>query len=130
MTESQPGGARKKPKKQKRAVLLSGVLAAVALVALSASMDAAAQTKTFHLDRLEVPGAPDDGIALFRPVTNQRNIFYGQLALGYSLRPLKVRNITTDTAVLARTNRTSIIQDQFTIYGSAGFEILDRAIVA
>lgn len=83
--------------------------------------------KTFHLDRLEVPGAPDDGIALFRPATQQRNIFYGQLALGYSLRPLKVRNITQDTSVLARTDRTSVIQDQFTVYGSAGFQLLDRA---
>ncbi|MBX3188032.1 MAG: OmpA family protein [Labilithrix sp.] len=87
---------------------------------------AAAQVKTFHLDRLEIPGAPDDGVAIFRPQTNQRNIFYGQLALGYSLRPLKVRNITSDTAVLARTDRTSVVQDQFTIYGSAGFQLIDR----
>ncbi|MCL2724360.1 MAG: OmpA family protein [Polyangiaceae bacterium] len=86
-----------------------------------------AQQKTFHLDRLEVPGAPEDGVALFRPVTNQRNIFYGQLALGYSLRPLRVRNITTDNAILARTSRSSVIQDQLTVYGSAGFQILDRA---
>jgi outer membrane protein OmpA-like peptidoglycan-associated protein len=102
---------------------------AVATVALAGSKPAQAQVKTFHLDRLEVPGAPDDGIALFRPETNQRNIFYGQLALGYSLRPLKVRNITNDTSVLARTNRTAVIQDQFTVYGSAGFQILDRATV-
>jgi OOP family OmpA-OmpF porin len=103
------------------------IAAAVAAAALATSERAEAQVKTFHLDRLEVPGAPDDGIALFRPVTQQRNIFYGQLALGYQLRPLKVRNITTDTSVLARTSRTAVIQDQFTVYGSAGFEILDRA---
>ncbi|GAH87253.1 unnamed protein product, partial [marine sediment metagenome] len=100
---------------------------AVATVALAGSKPAQAQIKTFHLDRLEVPGAPDDGIALFRPATNQRNIFYGQMAIGYSLRPLKVRNITNDTSVLARTNRTAVIQDQLTVYGSAGFQILDRA---
>lgn len=108
-----------------RAAAAAGV--AVAAVALASAKPAAAQAKTFHLDRLEVPGAPDDGIALFRPATNQRNIFYGQLALGYSLRPLKVRNITNDTSVLARTDRTSVIQDQFTVYGSAGFQLLDRA---
>ena len=101
--------------------------AAVAATALSASERAEAQVKTFHLDRLEVPGAPDDGIALFRPTTQQRSIFYGQLALGYSLRPLKVRNITQDNQVLGRTTRTAVIQDQFTIYGSAGFQVLDRA---
>ena len=31
---------------------------------------ASAQQSTFKLDRLEVPGAPDDGVAVFRPVTN------------------------------------------------------------
>jgi outer membrane protein OmpA-like peptidoglycan-associated protein len=102
---------------------------AVATAVLAGASSAHAQAKTFHLDRLEMPGAPDDGIALFRPVTNQRNIFYGQLALGYSLRPLKVRNITSDTSVLARTDRTSVIQDQFTVYASTGFQILDRATI-
>jgi OOP family OmpA-OmpF porin len=101
--------------------------AALATAALASSERAEAQVKTFHLDRLEVPGAPDDGIALFRPATQQRNIFYGQLAIGYSLRPLKVRNVTSDTSVLARTNRTAVIQDQLTVYGSAGFQLLDRA---
>ena len=114
-------------RKKTRRALLSAVVAAAALAGASAPRDAVAQTKTFHLDRLEVPGAPDDGIALFRPQNNPRNIFYGQLAIGYSLRPLKVRNITSDTAVLARTNRTSVVQDQLTIYGSAGFQILERA---
>jgi len=116
-------------KKTRRALVtrLSPALAAVALAAASAPREAAAQVRTFHLDRLEVPGGPDDGIALFRPVVNPRNIFYGQLAIGYSLRPLKVRNITTDTSVLARTTgRSAVIQDQLTIYGSTGFQILER----
>jgi len=94
---------------------------------LGGESSASAQQKTFHLDRLEMPGAPDDGIAVFRPVTPQRNIVYGQLALGYQLRPLRVRNITSDPSVLARTDRTSVVQDQFTVYGSAGFQFLDRA---
>jgi len=108
---------------------VTGVSVAVASfsIAFGAASTAEAQTKTFHLDRLEIPGAPDDGIAIFRPATDQRNIVYGQMALGYSLRPLRVRNITTDPAVLNRTDRTSVIQDQFTIYGSAGFQFLDRA---
>jgi OmpA-OmpF porin, OOP family len=126
MTESH---ARGWPRKKTRRALVSSAVAAVALAGASAPRDARAQAKTFHLDRLEVPGAPDDGIALFRPTTNPRNIFYGQLAIGYSLRPLKVRNITTDTAVLARTDRSAVIQDQFTIYASTGFQILDRATI-
>jgi outer membrane protein OmpA-like peptidoglycan-associated protein len=114
-------------RKNARRAIRGTLAVAAATAALASSERADAQVKTFHLDRLEVPGAPDDGIALFRPETNQRNIFYGQLALGYSLRPLKVRNITTDTSVLARTKRSSIIQDQFTVYASTGFQIFDRA---
>src|SRR5687767_1517537 len=54
------------------------VALAVGMVALLASSKKAeAQQRTPHLDRMEVAGAPDDGIALFRPVTNQRNIFFG-----------------------------------------------------
>lgn len=117
------GMTRASRKKAGRA--LAGL--AVAAAALAQSRSAQAQAKTFHLDRLEVPGGPDDGIAIFRPVTNQRNIFYAQLGLGYSLRPLKVKNITQDTAVIARTNRSSVIQDQLTNYISAGFQVLDRA---
>lgn len=99
--------------------------AGCALAQLAASSTAHAQTRTFHLDRLEVPGAPNDGIALFRPNADPRDKFYGQLAIGYSLRPLRTRNITSDPAVLGR-SRTSVIQDQLTVYGSAGFELLDR----
>jgi outer membrane protein OmpA-like peptidoglycan-associated protein len=106
-----------------------GVGASVAALALTSATEAKAQSKTFHLDRLEVPGTPDDGIALFRPATNPRNIVYGQLGLGYSLRPLRVRTLTNDTSVLARTDRTAVIQDQFTMYASAGFQLLDRASV-
>lgn len=108
-----------------RAFVATSAFAAAALL----PSQARAQQKTFHLDRLEMPGAPEDGIALFRPETNQRNIFYGQLGIGYSLRPLKVRNITSDAATISRTDRSSVIQDQLTVYGSAGFQLLDRATI-
>jgi len=77
---------------------------------------------------LEVAGAPDDGIALFRPVTNQRNIFYGQLAIGYQLRPLRTSTVTTDQSVRAR-SRSTLVQDQLAVYGNAGFQIMDRATI-
>lgn len=127
MSEEQDkvSGFRRRRAARKSRVLAGATVASVGLAALLAPSEAKAQQKTFHLDRLEMPGAPDDGIALFRPATSQRNIVYGQLGIGYSLRPLRTRNITVDTAVLAR-SRTSVIQDQFTIYGSAGFELLDR----
>lgn len=97
--------------------------------AVLSSATASAQQKTFHLDRLEMPGAPDDGVVLFRPVTNQRTIFFGQLGIGYQLRPLRTSSVTSDQATLARSSST-VIQDQFAVYGNAGFQILDRATLA
>lgn len=105
-----------------------GAAALAGAAALLAPSTAAAQQQTFHLDRLEVPGAPGDGIALFRPANEPRNLVYGQLAIGYSLRPLRTSTITTERAVLTR-SRSSVIQDQLTVYGSVGFELLERIIV-
>jgi len=90
---------------------------------------ASAQQKTFHLDRLEMPGAPDDGVVLFRPVTNQRTIFFGQLGIGYQLRPLRTSSVTSDVDTLRR-SRSTVIQDQFAVYGNAGFQVLDRATLS
>ena len=105
-----------------RASLLATLAAAGILTAPSA---ARAQQKTFHLDRLEIPGAPQDGFAIFRPETPQRTEVYGQFAMGYSLDPLRTRNITTDKTVI-RNSSLAVVQHQFTLYGSAGLQLLDR----
>jgi outer membrane protein OmpA-like peptidoglycan-associated protein len=93
-----------------------------------AARPAGAQQQTFHLDRLEVPGAPDDSLTLFRPVTQEYATFYAQLALGLSIDPLRTRNVTQDPAVL-RSSDTNVITSQFSTYLSAGFELLDRVIL-
>lgn len=104
------------------AAVLSG-----ATVALAAS-SAEAQQKTFKLDRLEMPGAPEDGIAVFRPQANQRTILYGQLGVGYQLRPLRTSTITSDQTTIDR-SKSSVIQHQMAIYGNVGFELLERVNV-
>src|SRR4051812_45610683 len=109
--------------------LLRFLSVAIVMVTLCSGGRALAQQKTFHLDRLEMPGAPDDGIAIFRPVTNQRTIFYGQLGIGYELRPLRTSTITSDAETLRR-SRSAAIQDQFAVYGNAGFQLLDRATIS
>jgi OOP family OmpA-OmpF porin len=106
-----------------------GLACAAALAFALPSAPALAQQATFHLDRLEMAGAPDDGIVLFRPVTQQRTVFFAQLGLGYSLNPLHTSNLTTDKATL-RASSGAVIHDQFTQYTTAGFEIADRFIVA
>jgi outer membrane protein OmpA-like peptidoglycan-associated protein len=103
-----------------------GVAAAALVLALWVS-PSAAQQRTFHLDRLEVGGTPDDGIMIMRPVTQQRTIFYAQLGLGYSLRPLRTTTITSDPTTLKQSSN-AVISNQFTQYTSVGVELADRFI--
>jgi outer membrane protein OmpA-like peptidoglycan-associated protein len=84
---------------------------------------AEAQQHTFHLDRLEIPGAPDDGLVLFRPASREKDVVYAQLALGFSLNPLRIANLTTDPGVKS-SSPANAITTQLTTYASAGFELL------
>src|SRR5277367_4866349 len=60
-----------------RTCVRAAVIAAAGGGALLLPELANAQQQTFHLDRLEIPGAPDDGVVLFRPVAQPEAIFYG-----------------------------------------------------
>ena len=111
----------------KTRAVIAGMVGALALAASAGTAEA--QQATFKLDRLEVPGGPEDGLSVFRPVTNQRTIFWGQLGVGYQLRPLRTSTVTNDQAVLSRSSST-VIQDQLAVYGNAGFDLFDRATIA
>ncbi|HEY4015348.1 MAG TPA: OmpA family protein [Polyangiaceae bacterium] len=101
-------------------------VALAALGSLLAARPARAQQHTFHLDRLEVPGAPDDGLVLFRPVVRpDPAVFYAQLGLGFSLNPLRMNNILASAATL-RASPVNVITTQLSTYLSVGFEFLDR----
>ena len=78
-----------------------------------------------------MPGGPDDGAVLFRPVTQPRAIFFGQLALGYQRRPLHTSTIVgaQDRATLSGSSG-GVVDDQFTTYATAGFQVADRFTVA
>jgi OmpA-OmpF porin, OOP family len=112
----------------RRTVSASAAAAAAFAATLLAPALADAQQQTFHLDRLEVPGAPDDGVVLFRPVTKEESIFYAQLGLGLSINPLRTGNITNDPSAL-HASASNVITTQFTSYMSAGFELLNRLTV-
>jgi outer membrane protein OmpA-like peptidoglycan-associated protein len=84
-----------------------------------------AQQTTFHLDRLEVPGAPDDGLVLFRPETRKGANVYAQLGIGFSLNPLHLGSIATDSFTLQNSHGNPITT-QLSTYMSAGFQLLDR----
>jgi outer membrane protein OmpA-like peptidoglycan-associated protein len=106
----------------------SSAAAAIALATFATPRLAAAQQNTFHLDRLEVPGAPDDGIILFRPVAQPKPIFYAQLGLGYSVDPLRTANVTSNPTVL-QNSATNVITTQISTYVSLGFELFGRLIL-
>jgi outer membrane protein OmpA-like peptidoglycan-associated protein len=103
---------------------------ACALAATAFGGRAEAQTQTPTLDRLVVWGAPDDGIGIMRPVTNDKPIFFAQFALGYSLNPLHVNDLTSGNIPLNSGASSIVMQGQFTEYLTAGFEFLDRFTLA
>ena len=96
---------------------------------LAAPRSADAQQQTFHLDRLEVPGAPDDGLVLFRPQTLPHASVYAQLGIGFSLNPLRLSDITNDRTTLSRSTSSNVITTQLSTYMSAGIELLDRLTI-
>ncbi|MBK6693453.1 MAG: OmpA family protein [Myxococcales bacterium] len=107
----------------------AGLVPAAFLATLLASERAGAQQPTFHLDRLQVPGAPDDGVVMFRPVTQPKPTAFAQLALGYSKNPLKASNITRDRSTLA-VSETGVVNYQLTTYATIGLEFLNRFVVS
>jgi OmpA-OmpF porin, OOP family len=109
-----------------------GVATAAALALGLCAPRAEAQQQNFHLDRLEVWGAPDDGIGVQRPVTNDKTIFFAQLALGFSLNPLHTSTVinTSVASGSATTFPNAIVAGQFTEYGTIGFEFLDHFTLA
>jgi outer membrane protein OmpA-like peptidoglycan-associated protein len=114
-------------RRARRAAIL-GISGAALLASLCAASTTRAQQNTFHLDRLEVPGAPDDGLVLFRPQTNEHNIIYAQLGLGLAIDPLRTQNITSNRTTLAASDR-NVVTSQWSTYISSGFELFDRATV-
>jgi OOP family OmpA-OmpF porin len=119
MTHSSTRSVAPKP-----AVFLA-VATAVALGLGPLAGVARAQQATFHLDRLEVPGSPQDGVVLFVPDTSKEPTFYAQFGLGLSVNPLRLSDITSDQNTANQSN-SNVISTQWSTYMSAGFQLLDR----
>jgi OOP family OmpA-OmpF porin len=104
------------------------VLAPLALL-LSPSR-AEAQSTTFYLDRLQVAGAPDDGISVWRPQIGETRAF-GQVAAGYSRNPLRIENhLNNADDNYKKALHGPPVADQLTTYFTVGAEILGRAAVS
>ncbi len=89
---------------------------------------ASAQDSTFHLDRLQVGGAPDDGIAVWRPEMHERERFYGQLTLGFDYNAFRIENhIQDDGAAQLMAGRSGApVKARVVGYADIGVELFDR----
>jgi len=110
-----------------RSILRPFLCACAVSTVLALVHEAAAQQQTFHLDRLEVPGAPNDGVALFRPELEKSSqaIAYGQLGIGFALDPLRTGNITNYSGTL-QSSSGNVITTQLSTYMSAGVHLFER----
>ena len=97
--------------------------AAIALT-LVAPM-ASAQTTTFAVDRLDMAGAPGDGIGVWRPDMADKTRFFGQLGLGVAVNPLRVANYVDNLDNVPKVTGNPLTRQVIT-YFDAGVEILGR----
>ena len=97
------------------------VVLGTALGLLLAPRSAHAQQKTFYLDRIQIPGGPDDGLVVWRPYVDEKTRFYGAGALGYSLNPLLSDAVTDRPNVQDRIENP--VSNQLTMYLTAGAEL-------
>ncbi len=114
--------------KRTMATLVRSRLLLAALLGATATLSSAAraQVSTFHLDRLEMPGAPEDGLVLYRPVTQEQALVFGQFAVGYSLNPLRTSNISPLNRNVRTRSDYAVIDHQLSVYATAGIQLLDR----
>lgn len=73
-------------------------------------------------------GAPDDGVAVWRPQMGPKTRFYGQFGLGFSLNPLRIQNEVDSPAkqALLRQTNGNPVTAQLIGYVDVGVEIFDR----
>jgi OmpA-OmpF porin, OOP family len=101
-------------------IVASGLLAPVV---------AQAQTDTFYADRIFIAGAPDDGVAIWRPHMGERTRFFGQAALGFALNPVRLENTIADAnerQVASAAGFSAPLGPQLVLYTDIGVEIMER----
>lgn len=106
--------------------LLPAAAAAGSLLAFEA--DAAAQQDTFYLDRIQVAGGPEDGMAIWRPEFHEKVRIFGQLGVGFQLHPLRLENEVENVNIRKQADSVSgnPVDWMLTGYASIGVEFLRR----
>ncbi len=117
----------RRPSILRRIASACSAAAAVAAV-LFTPAEAEAQQSTMYLDRLQIGGAPEDAIGLWRPHFNPQTRFFGQLGMGFALNPFRIENHQDDPrkAGLFTQNSSAPVGPQLISYLDVGIEVLER----
>lgn len=83
--------------------------------------------RAFYLDRVQIGGAPDDGLVTRLPYLSPETRVYGSLALGYVLNPLRGSTVAIEPSIDEKIE--NLIQQQLMSYFSGGIEIGGRFAV-
>lgn len=103
-----------------RGVLAASLALVAAAMLLLCARPASAQ-RAFYLDRVQIGGAPDDGLVTRRAYMGPETRVYGSTALAYVLNPLRASTVAADEQVEERIE--NLIEHQLLSYFSAGIEI-------
>jgi OOP family OmpA-OmpF porin len=103
-------------------MMLSLALLGVLLVATPAHAQ-----RAFYLDRVQIGGAPEDGLVTRRPYLSPETIVYASATLGYALNPLRASTVASTPTVEAKIE--NLIQQQLLGYFSAGLQIGGRGAI-
>jgi len=80
--------------------------------------------RAFYLDRVQIGGAPDDGLVTRRPYLSPDTRLYGSVTLGYVVDALRASTVAASTRVEDKIE--NLIQQQLMGYFSGGIEIGGR----
>ncbi|WP_437937377.1 kelch repeat-containing protein [Sorangium sp. So ce341] len=114
-------GRRARRSSRAAAALLTGALL------LAWPRRSEAQEPTFYLDRLQVAGAPDDGMAVWRPAIGPTRLF-AQATVNYAHNALRVETFVHDPD-RARALRGPAVSSQLTTHYTVGAELLERGAI-
>ncbi len=103
------------------------VLVGLLISALSLVGTPARAQRAFYLDRVQIGGAPDDGLVTRRPYISPETRLYGSTGLGYVVNALRASTVAADSRVEERIE--NLIEQQLISYFSAGIQFGGRASV-
>jgi hypothetical protein len=117
-------GGRTRPVHGSRRSAATLLAAAFASLATLVAGSAQAQQRTFYLDRIQVSGAPDDGLAVWRAYLAEKTRFYGAATLGYTLNPLRKESLTDNPNVVNQLENP--VSNQLVMHLAVGAEFAGR----